>query len=419
MAAKTGKAGKTGKTGKTGMTRREILTGAAGAAAAASIGGLAGCFPKAEGTWPDGGSCGCALPDGGLVEEDLSPTTPVQGKSLVATIQRSDSVDSKGTVTDPSQFAAVQAMVDAVLSTLAGGADNPWSALLPGAGPCTRIGLKVNCLNSYFGTSPALVRALVYSLTSKLGVCPGNIFVWDRRLDELTTVGKYTAEDLQGAQLVGTLASTSSANGPGYSSRHYLTVQKTTPRLSRILTDLTDVTINCPVLKVHSQTGITAAMKNIFGVIDCPGKFHTDPAKQQDIQTALPALYNLAPIRKSIKLTIVDALRAVTNGDTESVPNAIPGRIFASTDPLALDYYALDLINQLRAAPPLRGAPITQPLDWMENAYQLGLGSKGYRLASLQADGTPATADGGVGDGGLGAGVGTEDDGGAAIDAAL
>jgi uncharacterized protein (DUF362 family) len=114
------------------------------------------------------------------------------------------------------------------------------------------------------------------------------------------------------------------------------------------------------------------------------------------MQRALPAIYNIPAIRQSIKLTIVDGLRAVTNGDTASPPNSVPGRLFASTDPLALDYYALDLINQIRAKPPLRMGPVTKPLDWMENAYQLGLGTKGYTLIALQPNGERAEVDGGA-----------------------
>jgi hypothetical protein len=76
-------------------------------------------------------------------------------------------------------------MVDSVLSTLAGGATNPWSVLLPNAGPCTRIGLKVNCLNAYLPTSPAVVRAIIKNLQTNLQACPSNIIVWDRTLEEL------------------------------------------------------------------------------------------------------------------------------------------------------------------------------------------------------------------------------------------
>lgn len=386
---------------KTGMTRREILTGVAGAAAAASLGGVAGCFPGVGGTWPDAGpdsstlKCGCSGPDGGTSLAQTSTNEPLTGKATVATIQRDDSIDGKGLAKEPAQIAAVKSMVDALLSALADGADNPWSKLLPDLGSCTRIGLKVNCLNPYYPTSPAVVRAIISNLVSKANVCAGNIIVWDRRLDELNDTGAYSADDLQGARLLGTLdTSTSQGKGPGYAKDEHGAIQGTAPKLSRILTEMTDVTINCPVFKVHGQTGVTGAMKNVFGIIDCPGNFHTDPDKGQDVQTALPAVYSIPPIRNSIKLTIVDALRAVASGDTNAMPNAQPGRIFASTDPLAIDYYLLDLMNEVRAARPRNMEAVsTKVLAWMENAYQLGLGTKGYKLISLQPDGTVSTPD--------------------------
>jgi hypothetical protein len=266
--------------------------------------------------------------------------------------------------------------------------------LLPTAGICTRIGLKVNCLNGYFPTSPAVVRAIIKSLQTHIGICPGNILVWDRRLDELTVAGKYTDEHLQGARLVGTVNSTTDSAGPGYSSDFFGTFQGSTPRLSRILTEQTDITINCPVLKAHNQSGVTGGLKNIYGMIDIPGNFHTDAKKGTDLPTALPALYNIPAIRNSIKLTIVDALQAVAMGDTNTMPDSLPGRIFASTDPLALDRYALDLVNQLRAErkqPAIGGSVV----GWLDNAYQLGLGTKDYNLVTLPSGGD-AASDGGV-----------------------
>lgn len=380
-----------------GMTRREILTGAAGAAAAASI---AGCFPSVGGTWPDAGpdapaeeagassTCVCNPPDGGgsLAEEQ---PLPVDGASMVATIQRADSIDATGKITQQSQIDEIQTMVDTVLSTLAGGADNPWPVLLPNAGCYTRIGLKINCLNSYLPTTPAVVRAIIHSLVTKLSVCPANIVVWDRNFTEMLKADKtlkYSSDDLQGARILGTTGTYGSSVGPGYTDPNYGTLQgfdestqtwqNYSPRLSRILTEQTDITINCPVLKSHGVSGVTAGLKNIYGIIDIPEKYH------KNLPTALPALYNIPPIRSSIKLTIVDALQAVTLGDTQDRPDNLPKRIFASLDPLALDRYALDLLNQLRAQRN-KSAIGGDTVSWLDNAYALGIGTKDYNLVEL------------------------------------
>jgi hypothetical protein len=319
---------------------------------------------------------------------------------VVVTIQRDDSVDTSG----KPQVDIVQSMVDFVLSQLAGGASNPWSKILPNADPaCTRVGLKINCLNSIVPTSPAMVRAIIHNLINNGGFCAGNIVVWERYLQDATDA-KYSEPDLLGARLAGTCdlpgvngGPPINGKGPGYGDTWAGIVgsdPSLSPRLSRILTEQTDVTINCPVLKAHPESGFTAGLKNCYGMFDSPGNYHSPYLTQ-----ALPTLYATPQIRNSIKLTIVDALQASVTRDNISAIDRTPGRIFASLDPLVSDYYALDLTNQLRA---LRRPVATQPvptgsLGWMDYAYQIGLGAKTYNLVSLLANGDVAV-DGGAAD---------------------
>jgi uncharacterized protein (DUF362 family) len=154
------------------------------------------------------------------------------------------------------------------------------------------------------------------------------------------------------------------------------------PRLSRILTDpkYTELTINCPVFKTHVDvSGITGALKNAYGIIDNPGHYHFPLSN-----TAIPQLYAIPAIRKSISLTVVDALIAVINGQTSSIANAAPGRILLAQNPVALDSYALDLMNQLRAADRGKMAPVDSTRTvWLDNAEQAGLGSRKYTLVQV------------------------------------
>jgi uncharacterized Fe-S center protein len=59
------------------------------------------------------------------------------------------------------------------------------------------------------------------------------------------------------------------------------------------------------------------------------------------------------------------------------------GRIFASLDPLALDHYALDVVNQIRLNTFNREPIDNSLLGWLDNAYQLGLGTQDYTLVEL------------------------------------
>ena len=229
--------------------------------------------------------------------------------------------------------------------------------------------------------SPALTRAIIASLRDKLGVDPKTIVVWDRGYDELT-LAKYSPDELFGAQLLGTKVVTlknpspATPGEPDYGDPISPPIECQSPRLSHILTDLTDLTINCPVFKHHGVSGVTGAMKNIYGVIDIPKNYHNN------INTALPKLYALPQIRNSICLTIVDALVSVTVGDTSDRADNTPCRILLSQDPVAMDSYALALLNQIRAA--WNNSAVT-PLDpsltqWLANAANAGLGNTSYTL---------------------------------------
>jgi uncharacterized protein (DUF362 family) len=116
-------------------------------------------------------------------------------------------------------------------------------------------------------------------------------------------------------------------------------------------------------------------LKNIYGIIDIPGKYH------KPIQTALPALYALPAIRNSISLTIVDGLVGIINGDTDSINVAAIRRILLAQDPVAMDGYALDLVNQLRNASDPPVPPVEADLvTYIARAEALGLGTTKYSL---------------------------------------
>jgi hypothetical protein len=238
-----------------------------------------------------------------------------------------------------------------------------------------RIGLKVNALNGFVSTSLPVVQAVIAGLERDLGIPKSDIVVWDRRLDELNRAG-LTAEAL-GTQVIGTVNSTTDFGGPGYEDCFCTVSPGKRVRLSRILTELTDATINCPILKTHEVSGVTAAFKNVYGVIDNPGDFH------DDLNTALPAFYALAPVRERFRFTVLDALIAVIMGGTASESDTAPKRIIVSADPLALDYHTLGLVNQLRAADGSM-MPVPEALTaWLANAHQLGIGAREVELVPV------------------------------------
>lgn len=348
-------------------TRREFLKAAGKVAAGASLGGMGACFPDVGGTWPKLTEA-CVAHDTASLVEGPSEVVEVLCEASAPTPPTPFQIDEE----------RVRAMLEAALGALGGGtAAKLWERILPDYSPAMRIGIKVNCLNPSCPTSVPVVKALVGMLKSTLGISEQRLLVWDRRLDELRSCG-FT-EEAVGAPVMGTINSTTDGSGPGYGEAFCGVVAGKAPRLSRILTELTDVTLNVPVLKSHDVSGITAAFKNIYGIIDRPEVYHTSLA------TALPALYCLPPIRTRMRLHIVDAIRAVTRGGTSDVSDRVPKRLLVSADPVALDNYALALVNDLRAHDPLRplGPVNEERTGWLKNAYDLGLGSLESRVANV------------------------------------
>jgi uncharacterized protein (DUF362 family) len=308
---------------------------------------------------------------------DEPAAVPAKGRSTVVEVICQDSIDaSSGDAI--VRGAAVQLMLDAALSALAGGDGSPWTVLLPDYTKGMKIGIKANCLSALMSPSSALIGAIAASLKRDLAIDPSLVVVWDRSSNELLRNPGYDSESLGGAQILGT-QNLVDASGPGHTDQTCGTFAGSSgspPRLSRILSEQTHLTINCAVLKTHERAGISGAMKNIFGVIDNPSEYH------DSIQTAIPALYALPPIRNSFRLAIIDALFASTVGTSLGRRDATPRRILVSPDPVAIDSYALDLINTLRVD---TGRPPLDPglTQWLDNAYQMGLGTRQYDLVTL------------------------------------
>lgn len=401
---------------KQGKTRREVLTDAAKAAAAASVAGIASCFPGVGGGWPRGPQCGD--PDAGAGGTGAAPQAV---PPTVVEVQREDSLlpGSRSNV-DP---AVVAQMLDAGLAALArqvrafasgapaiagaaaamdGGAgesasdtDNPWPTLLPSYQPGHRIGIKLNCLG-IVAPSPALVRALIASLRDKLGVDPSNIFVWDRFVSDLSSRSKLKDEDLAGARMIGNLLRGADeekgetaddpalTNGIGYGDmfcslprgiNEMTGLPGDWARVSRVVTHETDLTINCLSFKTHNIAGVTGAIKSVYGIIHNPGEYH------REFNDVAAKLYAIPAVRNSIPLTICDAIVGLSSGDPTGYANCWPKRVLLAQDPVAMDSYIIDLMNQVRGT--LSGPLDPKQLVWIDNAAALGLGTRNYELVQV------------------------------------
>ena len=85
--------------------------------------------------------------------------------------------------------------------------------------------------------------------------------------------------------------------------------------LSKTLTQTCDAVINLPVLKDHGIVGVTMALKNLFGAIHNPNKYHSDVGDPY-----VADVYMLPPIRQKVRLAICDATTAQYEGGPSYMP---------------------------------------------------------------------------------------------------
>jgi len=227
----------------------------------------------------------------------------------------------------------VQKFLDRAVESLYGA--DAWKKIVR---PGETVGLKVNCLSGRgAATSTALVEAVCERL-QQAGVPQGNIVIWDRLNSDLESAGFKPSARKDRIRVIGN-------DDAGYDPE--LVVSGSAGSLlSKTLTRTCDAVINLPVLKDHGIVGVTMALKNLFGAIHNPNKYHINAGDPYVADVfAMPA------IRKKVRLTICDALTAQYEGGPSYMPQwSWPFHgVLASEDPVALDYTGWQIIEKKRA----------------------------------------------------------------------
>ncbi len=214
------------------------------------------------------------------------------------------------------------------------GPTEPWKQLVRGV----RVGLKVNALGGRgLATNPELVEAICERLL-ETGIRASDIVVWDRDTDELEHTGFHVSTTGNRVQCFGT-------DRLGY-DEELVTYGSVGSRLSRVLTQRCDMIINLPVLKDHDGAGVTIALKNMYGVIHNPNKYHPNGCNPY-----IADLNMLPEIRRKVRLTICDATTASYEGGPGYKPQFSwkNNALIVSQDPVALDYTGWQIIERKRA----------------------------------------------------------------------
>jgi uncharacterized protein (DUF362 family) len=264
-----------------------------------------------------------------------------------------------GTPLSASQ--ARDAVAGAVASSV--GAGNARDAATRLFRPADTVGIKVNCLAGR-SLSPRveLVEALV-DLIAGAGVDRGRIIVFERSSRELQRAG-FTVRSQGGPYVcVGTdndydsELQNSGAIGSCF---------------ARLVSTRCSALVSFGVVKDHDLCGVSAGMKNWYGVIHNPNKYH-DNGCDPYISDVSRHPY----IRGKLRLTVLDGVVAQCHGGPAYRPGSTfeLGLVAASTDPVAADLWAWRVIETERAR---RGLPTLEaagrPVRFLSTAAGQGLG---------------------------------------------
>ncbi len=232
--------------------------------------------------------------------------------------------------------------------------------------PDDRVGIKINTIGGRaISTRPEVALSLAGWL-AKSRLQEKNLFIWDRTTRELRGAGYAPAAGRSGVRVFGT-----DADGVGYGTDlvAHLGVGSL---FSKIQTEFATASISLAILKDHGLAGVTAGMKNYFGAIHNPNKYH-----DTHCDPFVAEVFDTPPVKSRHRLTILDALVVQFHkGPSYHARWAgkFGGFVF-SLDPVAADRVGWTIIERLRAS---AGLPALQDEGrapgYLATAEKMGLG---------------------------------------------
>jgi uncharacterized protein (DUF362 family) len=214
--------------------------------------------------------------------------------------------------------------------------DNVLDAWKKVVSPGEVIGIKVNCLSGPGGTHREIVEAICERLR-EAEIKADQIIIWDRLSEDLENGGYKIVYRGNQIKCFGNDAVGFSSDFEIFGSAASL--------VSKTISQLCDGVINVPVLKDHGIAGLTMSLKNMFGAIHNPNKYHLN------VGDPYIADVNMLPsIREKVRFTICDTINAQYEGGPSFMPHwtwPFNGLLFG-TDPVALDHQGWQLIEAER-----------------------------------------------------------------------
>jgi uncharacterized protein (DUF362 family) len=238
-----------------------------------------------------------------------------------------------------------------------------------------RIGIKINTISGKrLSSRPATSLSLALLIAGN-GMREENIIIWDRTNRELKQAGYSLNMNRKGIKIFGT-----DANGVGY-QKELVSHRNIGSLFSSIQARFITASVSLAVLKDHGLAGVTAGMKNYFGTIHNPNKYH-----DSHCDPFIAELFETGEVRKKHRLTILDALLVQYHrGPAYHARWAekYEALVFGY-DPVAVDSVGWQIIENLRAE---KGLSLLKEEErepvYLHTAEKLGLGSADWEKIQI------------------------------------
>jgi uncharacterized protein (DUF362 family) len=229
-----------------------------------------------------------------------------------------------------------------------------------------RIGVKINTIGGRsLSTTPTTSLSLAELLIDNEWDS-SNVLIWDRTNRELKEAGYSLNMNQRGIKIFGT-----DSNSVGY-TRNLTAYLNIGSLFSTILANTITASVSLAVLKDHGLAGVTAGMKNYFGAIHNPNKYHDN-----NCNPFIAELFGTQMIRNKHRISILDALKVQYHRGPSSHPRWAEnyGALIFSQDPVAADTVGWQIINKLREK---KGLPSLEEEQrspkYLHTAEKMGLG---------------------------------------------
>jgi uncharacterized protein (DUF362 family) len=235
--------------------------------------------------------------------------------------------------------------------------------------PSDTVGIKVNGLGlRNMASNKEVVYAIVNGVIAA-GVPAANIVVLEQWSGFLSATRVARSEMPAGVRTHVHAGSDLSAETRVPSGR---------TRYSRGLLNCTAI-IGVPLVKDHSLSGFTGAMKNLtHGLVKNPEDFHRNRDGVNNRNSNIPDLYAHDAIKSRARVHIMDAFKVLYDRGPQDNPAArvVVESVMASTDPVAIDRIGTEMVDAQRTAHNMRTLERSgRPVRYLERAETMGLGT--------------------------------------------